>query len=88
MLEAMASGVPMVQPALGAFPEVIEASGGGVIYGENKPEMLAEALKQLIFDDARLQQLSDAGVAGVKTHFDIHAQARKMMAVYEQVLHS
>jgi glycosyltransferase involved in cell wall biosynthesis len=85
MLEAMASGVPMVQPALGAFPEVIEACGGGVIYGENKPEVLAEALKKLIFDDARLQQLSDAGIAGVKAHFDIHVQARKMMAVYENV---
>lgn len=88
MLEAMASGVPMVQPALGAFPEVIETSGGGVIYGENKPELLADALKALIFDDTRLQQLADAGIAGVKAHFDIHAQARKMMAVYEQVLHS
>ena len=29
MLEAMAAGIPMVQPALGAFPEVIEISGGG-----------------------------------------------------------
>jgi glycosyltransferase involved in cell wall biosynthesis len=86
MLEAMASGVPMVQPALGAFPEVIEACGGGVIYGENEPEILAEALKKLIFDDARLQQLSDAGVAGVKAHFDIHAQAKKMVAVYESAL--
>jgi glycosyltransferase involved in cell wall biosynthesis len=85
MLEAMASGVPMVQPALGAFPEVIETCGGGVIYGENKPEILAETLKKLIFDDARLQQLSDAGIDGVKAHFDIHAQARKMVAVYKAV---
>lgn len=85
MLEAMASGIPMVQPALGAFPEVIETCGGGVIYGENKPEILAESLKELIFDDVRLQQLSDAGVDGVKAHFDIHAQARKMLAVYKAV---
>ena len=86
MLEAMASGVPMVQPALGAFPEVIETSGGGVIYGENEPERLTEAMKKLIFDDARLQQLADAGIAGVKAHFDIHAQAKKMVDVYEKVL--
>ncbi|HET6559497.1 MAG TPA: glycosyltransferase family 4 protein, partial [Prolixibacteraceae bacterium] len=31
-LEAMASGIPMVQPALGAFPEVINISGGGMVY--------------------------------------------------------
>jgi glycosyltransferase involved in cell wall biosynthesis len=83
MLEAMASGIPMVQPALGAFPEVIEAIGGGVVYGENKPELLAKALGELIFDDARLQELSTAGIAGVKVHFDIHAQAKKMVMVYE-----
>ena len=86
MLEAMASGIPMVQPALGAFTEVIELSGGGAIYGENKPEFLAKALSELIFDDVRLQELSAAGIAGVKAHFDIHAQAKKMVAVYENVL--
>lgn len=86
MLEAMASGIPMVQPALGAFQEVIELSGGGIIYPENTPEQLAEALAQLIFDDQKLQELSAAGIAGVNEHFDIHAQARKMMAVYENAL--
>jgi len=88
MLEAMASGIPMVQPALGAFPEVIKASGGGVVYGENTPDQLAIALGELIFNDARLQELSAAGLSGVKQHFDIHAQARKMVAVYESVLNT
>jgi glycosyltransferase involved in cell wall biosynthesis len=83
MLEAMASGIPMVQPALGAFPEVIEISGGGVVYGENKPELLAKALGELIFDDQKLQDLSAAAQTGVKAHFDIHAQAKKMVTVYE-----
>lgn len=85
-LEAIASGIPMIQPALGAFSEVIKLSGGGVIYGDNKPELLAEALGELIFDDTRLQELSAAGIAGVKAHFDIHAQAQKMVAVYESAL--
>jgi glycosyltransferase involved in cell wall biosynthesis len=85
MLEAMASGIPMLQPALGAFSEVVDISGGGVIYGENKPEQLTKALAELILDDARLQELSAAGIAGVKAHFDIHAQAKKMIAVYESV---
>jgi glycosyltransferase involved in cell wall biosynthesis len=86
MLEAMASGIPMVQPALGAFPEVIEISGGGIIFGENTPEQLAKSLGELILDDAKLQELSAAGLAGVQAHFDIHAQAKKMVAVYEGAL--
>ncbi len=85
-LEAMASGIPMVQPGLGAFPEVIETSGGGLIYTENTPEHLAEALASLILNDEKLLELSAAGLAGVKEHFDIHTQAKKMVAVYERVL--
>ena len=86
MLEAMASGIPMVQPTLGAFPEVIETSGGGVIYGENTPEQLAETLGKLIFNNQKLQELSASGIAGVKEHFEIHVQAKKMVAVYESAL--
>jgi glycosyltransferase involved in cell wall biosynthesis len=86
MLEAMASGIPMVQPALGAFPEVISLSGGGVVYGENKPERLARALGNLILNDEKLQELSLAGIAGVKVHFDIHHQAEKMVKVYESAI--
>jgi glycosyltransferase involved in cell wall biosynthesis len=85
-LEAMASGIPMVQPALGAFPEVINASGGGVIYGQNNAENLSEALAGLILNPEKLQALSTAGLSGVKEHFDIHLQAKKMVKVYEQVL--
>ena len=31
LIEAMAAGIPAVQPRLGAFPELIEATGGGVL---------------------------------------------------------
>ncbi len=85
-LEAMASGIPMVQPALGAFPEVIEISGGGAVYSPNEPKTLADTLASLILDTKKLQELSTAGLLGVKQYFDIHAQAKKMVEVYESVL--
>ena len=85
-IEAIAAGIPMVQPALGAFPEVIKTSGGGVIYSPNDPKELTEALSSLILNDKILQKLSVAGLAGVKEHFDIHTQAKKMVALYESIL--
>jgi glycosyltransferase involved in cell wall biosynthesis len=85
LLESLASGIPVVQPELGAFPEIIAASGGGITYRPNHPEHLAAALKELLFDPDRLHRLSDTGKQGVETHFHIREQASKMCGLYEQV---
>ena len=60
LLECMASGIPVVQPALGAFPEIVELSGGGVIYEENTPEVLAQALEKLLSDPESVCFRSDS----------------------------
>ena len=44
LLEAMACGVPVVQPRRGAFTEVVERTGGGVLVEPDDPDSLAEAL--------------------------------------------
>ena len=44
LLESMASGVPVVQPSLGAFPEIIKGSGGGLLYTPNTSQTLANCL--------------------------------------------
>jgi len=84
LLECMASGVPVVQPALGAFPEIIERSGGGVTYEPNDPEHLAAALAAVLEDPARLDQLSRSGAGGVKQHFNINLQADRMIRIYKE----
>ena len=44
LLEAMANGVPVVQPRRGAFPEIVETTGGGLIVEADDPEALADGL--------------------------------------------
>ena len=83
LLESMVSGVPVVQPALGAFPEIISKSGGGITYEPNQPEMLTEALATLLPDNERLAALSQAGHEGVHRYFDIFTHAREFISVYE-----
>lgn len=85
LLEAMASGVPAVQPKLGAFPEIITLSGGGVIYDRNDPEVLSKSLIHLIHNPSELRQLSAAGREGVDQHFSTNKQAAKMMEIYQRV---
>ena len=88
LLECMVSGIPVVQPPLGAFPEIVGLTGGGVIYGENKPGALAGSLASLLRDPERLEKLSHAGAAGVKEHFHIDIQARRMIGIYEKAIHA
>ena len=81
--EAMASGIPVVQPALGAFPEIVNKAGGGVIYTPNTPESLAKALAELLDDQAKLEQLSNEARLSAETHFDINKQAQKLTEIYQ-----
>ena len=44
VFEAMASGVPVVQPRHGAFPEIVERTGGGMLVEPDDPQALSGAL--------------------------------------------
>ncbi|MDZ7604188.1 MAG: glycosyltransferase family 4 protein [Cyclobacteriaceae bacterium] len=86
LLESMASGVPVVQPALGAFPEIIQKSGGGVVYKSNTPALLAEAWANVLADKAALKRLSVAARSGVESHFNIHKKSSELVKLYSSIV--
>jgi len=85
LLESMASGVPVAQPALGAFPEIIERSGGGVTYMPNSPEKLSETWADLLSNAEKLEKLSHDGCEGTKKYFNIHNHAAEIIGLYERL---
>ena len=87
LLESMASGVPVVQPALGAFPEIIELSGGGVTYMPNTPQKLSETWAELLSDPEKIEELSKKGYEETKTKFSIHNHVREIINLYESFHH-
>jgi len=86
LIEAMASGIPVVQPALGAFPEIINKSGGGIHYSPNDPATLAGSLAGLLRNPEKLGMLSKNGRMGIEKHFNIHIQAERMIQIYQEIL--
>jgi glycosyltransferase involved in cell wall biosynthesis len=82
ILEAVASGVPVVQPEHGAFPEIIDATHGGILCPPDDVMALAQALESLLLDDHRREQLISRGMACVRNEFN----ASKMAERFEQVL--
>jgi glycosyltransferase involved in cell wall biosynthesis len=85
LLEAMAAGVPVVQPAIGAFPEIVEVTGGGVLYMPNTAEALAEAWAELLSDPDRVRELGRTGQGAVRERFGIGRMAADMAGIYERV---
>jgi glycosyltransferase involved in cell wall biosynthesis len=85
-IEALASGVPLVQPELGAFPEIIRATAGGVTYEPNTAQALAEKLTEVLLDPPKLEAMSLAGRKAVEEHFDCSVLSGKMVEIYERLL--
>jgi glycosyltransferase involved in cell wall biosynthesis len=88
LLEAMANGVPVVQPRRGAFPEVVETTGGGIIVDADNPEALADGWLELYRDPARATALGAAGAAGVREHYNVGRMAEAAESVYQELLSS
>jgi glycosyltransferase involved in cell wall biosynthesis len=88
LLESMASGIPVVQPALGAFSEIIARTGGGITYEPNTPEALASALAALLEDPGKLEQLSRNGRAGVETAFEAGKITGELTSIYQDLIRS
>jgi len=84
ILEAWANGIPVVQPHHGSFPELIEASSGGVLVEPNNPKALAEALHKILTDHDLRDRLGRAGESAVRERFTADAMARETVALLEQ----
>jgi len=83
LLEAMACGVPIVQPAHGAFPELIARTGGGLLATSESGADVADAIERLWRNPARAAELGRQGAAGVRAHYTVGHMAEGMLAAYE-----
>ncbi len=78
LLEAWARGVPAVLPRHGAFPELVEASGAGLLVAPDDPDALAAGLAELLQDRARALALGAAGAVAVRERFTAARMAREV----------
>lgn len=85
LLEAMASGVPVVEPRHGAFPELIAATGGGLLCEPDDATSLARGLATLLDDAVQAQALADRGRAAVHANFTASFMARSFVEACQAV---
>jgi glycosyltransferase involved in cell wall biosynthesis len=85
LLEAMACGVPVVQPRRGGFTEIVERTGGGLLVEPDDPEALAAGLYELWKNPSRRAELGERGARGVREHYTVARMAERALEVYELV---
>ena len=86
VLEAMANGVPVVQPRRGSFPEMLAECGGGLLVEPDSAEALADALSLLCADPQQSHCLGRRGYEAVHAGRGIDIEARRTAEVYRSLM--
>lgn len=84
LLEAMACGVPLVQPRRGAFTEIVERAGGGLLVQPDDPQGLAEGILKIAKDRQLAAELSASGFRGVREHYTAARMADRVLECYNE----
>ena len=84
IIESLANGVPVVQPRHGAFPEMIEATDGGILVEPESAEAVATGIIELLNDTDRREYLGETGKINVHQKFSDTIVAEQLLKVFEK----
>ncbi len=88
VLEALAAGVPVVQPNHGAFPELLADVGGGLLVAPHDAMSLAGKLHELLTDDVRRKELGEAARSQVFERRNARVMADKTLEAFGAIVGS
>jgi glycosyltransferase involved in cell wall biosynthesis len=86
LIEAMAAGVPVVQPRAASFSELIDATGGGLLFDAEDACALAGGLKELLLNADKARAFGEAGRRCVVGQFSAEVMARGTLEAYEEAI--
>jgi len=86
LLEALACGVPLVQPRRGAFTEIVESTSGGLLVEPDNPESLAEGIERLFRNRELATELGANGFTEVREKYSASHMVDRLLDAYGSVL--
>ena len=82
LMEAMASGVPVVASRISGIPELVEDGASGLLVEPRQPEALAAALSSLYKNPGQWKRLSVGGRDRVVHGFDLTRNADRLVNTF------
>src|SRR5262245_4976495 len=86
LLEAMACGVPLVQPRRGGFTEIVERTNAGLLVEPDNVDALAEGILKLANNPELAESFSQSGFAKVREHYSVARMADSALEAYKSVM--
>jgi sugar transferase (PEP-CTERM/EpsH1 system associated) len=83
MLEAMASGLPVVSTAVGGIPDLVQDGASGTLVPAGDPQRLAEALATYVLDAERTRLHGAAGRARIEQQYSVSAMLAHYVDLYD-----
>ncbi len=87
LIEAMAAGIPPVQPNVAAFPEIIEAVGGGFL-AEPHPVALADKIEKILKEPKLAREYGEQVRTNTHNLFSIDLMVERLLVVFEEAAES
>jgi glycosyltransferase involved in cell wall biosynthesis len=87
LLEAMAAGVPVIAPRLGAAEEILQATRGGILFEPENTEGLAACLSHMLSHKEEARSMGQAGATAVREHFQGSNMAASFTGAVSPLLH-
>ncbi|MBJ05562.1 MAG: glycosyl transferase group 1 [Verrucomicrobiaceae bacterium] len=86
LVEAMASGVPVVNPAAWSFPEIAEETGGGRVVAAGDLRALVRGWEELLADPAEIVAMGERGRRGVEERYSVAAMRDGFVEIAGRIL--
>lgn len=82
LIEAMATGLPVISTQLAAIPEIVEHDVSGILVPPNDDAALADAMHALILDESKRRALGLAARARVQERYDAAKNVAQFTALF------
>jgi glycosyltransferase involved in cell wall biosynthesis len=86
LLQAAASGLPVVATAVGGIPEAVVHQKTGLLVQPDDPNALAEAVSTLLADPGRARSMGEKGRKRIQTDFSVDRMVEGNLGVYRELL--
>jgi colanic acid/amylovoran biosynthesis glycosyltransferase len=86
LMEAMAARCPVISTRIAGISELIEHGAGGLLVAPGRPDLLADAMEQLLLNPRAAQRMASAAVEKIRRDFNLETIIPQLAQIFRRVL--